>query len=250
MTFRRACTPFYSVHLPHPFRTLANAPALPHASPHEISMVARHPVRLVCVDLGGVVIRIRRSLEEALHAAGVPGYILESITEEERRDVRAHASRHQRGEQDYQAFVERAYDVLGGRISREILLAAHDAILADEYPGVAHALGAIRAAGATTACLSNTNDRHWDALVRLPAFEAIEHRHASHLFGLEKPGSEIYRAFERAVGASSEEILFLDDLPENCTAAQSCGWHAVRIDHERDTAAQIIAAARAYGVAV
>ena len=27
-------------------------------------------------------------------------------------------------------------------------------------------------------------------------------------------------------------------------------WHAVRIDHERDTAAQIIAAARAYGVAV
>jgi len=200
-------------------------------------MVARHPVRLVCVDLGGVVIRIRRSLEEALHAAGVPGYILESITEEERRDVRAHASRHQRGEHDYQAFVEHAHDVLGGRISRE-------------YPGVAHALGAIRAAGATTACLSNTNDRHWDALVRLPAFEAIEHRHASHLFGLEKPGSEIYRAFERAVGAASDEILFLDDLPENCAAAQSCGWHAVRIDHERDTAAQIIAAARAYGVAV
>lgn len=245
--FRRMCALVSpSARLSHPFRRLANAPALPH----EISMVARHPVRLVCVDLGGVVIRIRRSLEEALHAAGVPGYILESITEEERRDVRAHASRHQRGEHDYLAFVERAYDVLGGRISRETLLAAHDAILADEYPGVAHALGAIRAAGATTACLSNTNDRHWDALVRLPAFEAIEHRHASHLFGLEKPGSEIYRAFERAVGASSEEILFLDDLPENCTAAQSCGWHAVRIDHERDTAAQIISAARAYGVAV
>lgn len=213
-------------------------------------MVARHPVRLVCVDLGGVVIRIRRSLEEALHAAGVPGYILESITDDERRNVHAHASAHQRGVHDVQTFVDRAHDVLGGRIARETLLAAHDAILADEYPGVAHALGAIRAAGAVTACLSNTNDRHWDALVRLPALAAIEHRHASHLFGLEKPGSEIYRAFETAVGATGREILFLDDLAENCAAARQCGWHAVRIDHERDTASQIIAAARAHGVAV
>lgn len=213
-------------------------------------MVARHPVRLVCVDLGGVVIRIRRSLEEALHAAGVPGYILESITDEERRDVHAHASAHQRGEQNCDAFVDRAHAVLGGRISRETLLAAHDAVLADEYPGVAYALGAIRAAGAMTACLSNTNDRHWDALVRLPAFAAIEHRHASHLFGLEKPGSEIYRAFERAVGVAGGDILFLDDLADNCAAARSCGWHAVRVDHERDTASQIITAARAHGVAV
>jgi putative hydrolase of the HAD superfamily len=213
-------------------------------------MVARHPVRLICVDLGGVVIRIRRSLEEALHAAGVPGYVLDSITEDERRSVRTHASAHQRGEHDCTAYVARAHEALGGRIPPETLLAAHDAILADEYPGVAHALGAIRAAGAMTACLSNTNDRHWESLVRLPAFEAIEHRHASHILGLEKPGSEIYGAFERAVGVSGGDILFLDDLQENCAAARACGWHAVRIDHERDTASQIIAAARAHGVAV
>lgn len=213
-------------------------------------MVARHPVRLICVDLGGVVIRIRRTLEEALHAAGVPGYVLESMTDDERRSVRAYAAAHQRGEHDYRAFVEHAYGVFGGRLERETLLAAHDAILADEYPGVAHALGAIRATGAMTACLSNTNDRHWEALMRLPAFAAIEHQHASHLLGLEKPNEEIYRAFERAVGVTGSDILFLDDLVENCIAARACGWHAVRIDHERDTASQIIAAARAHGVAV
>ncbi|MCE2884379.1 MAG: HAD-IA family hydrolase [Planctomycetaceae bacterium] len=213
-------------------------------------MVARHPVRLVCVDLGGVVIRIRRTLEETLHAVGVPGYMLEAISGAERGAYRALAAAHQRGEHDCATFLDRAHDAFGGRIARETLLAAHDAILADEYPGVAHALGAIRAAGTMTACLSNTNDRHWDALVRLPAFAAIEHRHASHLLGLEKPGEAMYRAFERAVGTSGGEILFLDDLAENCAAARACGWHAVRIDHERDTARQIIAASRAHGVAV
>jgi HAD superfamily hydrolase (TIGR01509 family) len=213
-------------------------------------MVARHPVRLVCVDLGGVVIRIRRSLEEALHAAGVPGYILDAITDDERRAFRTLAAAHHRGEHDYGAFVDRAHDAFGGRIPRETILAAHDAVLADEYPGVAQALGAIRAAGTVTACLSNTNDRHWESMLRLPAFEAIEHRHASHILGLEKPGSEIYRAFERAVGMAGGDILFLDDLPENCAAARACGWNAVRIDHERDTASQIVAAARAHGVAV
>jgi putative hydrolase of the HAD superfamily len=212
-------------------------------------MTSRHPVRLVCVDLGGVVVRIRRTLAETLHAAGVPSYVLESIGEDAMRAFRESTARHQRGEHDCEAWLVAAHEALGGAVDRETILRAHDAVLVGEYPGVAQSLASIRAAGATTACLSNTNDRHWDALVELPAFTAIEHRHASHLLGLEKPGVEIYKAFERATGAAGSEILFLDDLEENCAAARACGWNAVRIDHERDTARQIVAAARAHGVA-
>lgn len=213
------------------------------------AMTSRHPVKLVCVDLGGVVVRIRRSLAESLHAVGVPGYLLDEIDAESLASFKALVARHQRGELDCEAWLREAHGALGGRFDRDTLLRAHDAVLVGEYPGVAQALGAIRASGTATACLSNTNDRHWEALLELPSFAAIEHRHASHLLGLEKPGREIYDAFERETATRGEEILFLDDLEENCASARAAGWSAVRIDHERDTATQIIAAARAHGVA-
>ena len=212
-------------------------------------MTSRHPVKLVCVDLGGVVVRIRRSLAETLHAVGVPGDLLESISSEEMLAFRGTTSRHQRGEYAWDAWLDAAHDVLARHVDRDTIARAHDAILVGEYPGVARALGAIRRAGAVTACLSNTNDRHWEALVELPAMGEIEHRHASHLLGCEKPNEAIYRAFEKATGCGASEILFLDDLEEHCVAARACGWNVVRVDHERDTASQILAAARAHGVA-
>jgi len=211
-------------------------------------MTSRHPIKLVCVDLGGVVIRIRRSPAETLHAVGVPGYLLDAISDEEMRAFRATTARHQRGEYGWSAWLDDAHRVLGHHIDRETIARAHDAILVGEYPGVARVLGLIRSAGAVTACLSNTNDRHWDALLELRAMGEIEHRHASHLLRCEKPGEAIYRAFERATGFGGGEILFLDDLEEHCIAARACGWNVVRIDHERDTAAQILSAARAHGV--
>ena len=212
-------------------------------------MTSRHPVSIVCVDLGGVIVRIRRSLAETLHAVGVPGYLLEAITVDEMRRLRDANARHQRGELDWERWLDAAHGALASHVDRETIALSHDAILVGEYPGVARALGAIRRAGARTACLSNTDDRHWRSLVELPAMSEIEHRHASHLLGCAKPDEAIYRAFERATGCRSGEILFLDDLEEHCTAARACGWNVVRIDHERDTASQILAAARAHGVA-
>ena len=211
-------------------------------------MTSRHPVKLVCVDLGGVIVRIRRSLAESLHAVGVPGYLLDELTDGELEAFRATTSLHQRGAHGWQAWLDAAHGALRGRIDRDTIARAHDAVLVGEYPGVTRSLGAIRAAGAATACLSNTNDRHWEALIELPALREIEHAHASHLLGLEKPSAEIFRAFEQATGFRGAEILFLDDIEEHCAAARACGWHAVRVDHERDTAAQITAAARAHGV--
>jgi len=211
-------------------------------------MVSRHPVSIVCVDLGGVVVRIRRSLAETLHAVGVPGYLLEAIEVGEMRRLRELNARHQRGELAWERWLDEAHGVLSRHIDRDTIAQSHDAILVGEYPGVARALGAIRRAGARTACLSNTDDRHWISLLQLPAMGEIEMRHASHLLGCAKPDEAIYRAFERETGFSGAQILFLDDLEEHCAAAQRCGWNVVRVDHARDTAAQILAAARAHGV--
>ena len=226
-----------------PRRAAADEAVMPHPVP------SRHPVRLVCVDLGGVVVRIRRALAETLHAAGVPGYMLDELGDAALAAFATEAARHHRGELDWEAWLGAAEGALGGRFERELIARAHDAVLVGEYPGVAQALAAVRGSGTATACLSNTNDRHWEAMLEMPAFAAIEHRHASHLLGLEKQDEAIYRAFERETGFDGAGILFLDDLEANCAAARACGWSAVRIDHEKDTAAQIVAAARAHGVA-
>ena len=108
--------------------------------------------------------------------------------------------------------------------------------------------GRVTGAGAVPEGRCNRNALHWDALRELPAMGEIAHRHAWHLRRCEKPGEAIYRAFGRATGFGGGEILFLDDLEEHCIAARACGWNVVRIDHERDTAAQILSAARAHGV--
>ena len=194
------------------------------------------------------MVRIRRSLGEALRAAGAAEGLFASLAPEAIARVAAESALHQRGEIGFDAWLDRAHRALDGQLDRALLARAHDAVIVGEYPGVAAAIGRLREAGARTACLSNTNDRHWEAMLPMPALAAIEHRHASHLLGLEKPGEGIYRAFERALGASPAEILFLDDLEENCSAARRCGWRSVRIDHEGDTSAQILAAARAHGV--
>ena len=108
-------------------------------------MTSRHPVTFVCVDLGGVVVRIRRTLADTLHAVGVPSYVLEEIREEELVAFRECVAMHQRGEHAFDAWLDAAHAALGARIDRETILRAHDAILVGEYPGVAHALGALRA---------------------------------------------------------------------------------------------------------
>ena len=114
--------------------------------------------------------------------------------------------------------------------------------------------GAIRAAGVETACLSNTNERHWELMtaqpLHYPAFAAFGRRHASHLLGLAKPDPAIYRAFEEHSGVPAGMIVFFDDRAENVAAARNAGWRAELIDPRGDTAAQAAAVLRRLGLDV
>lgn len=202
--------------------------------------------RLVVFDLGGVVVRICRTWDEACAAAG--------ISVRPRLDPSAHGHllapavrAHQRGDIACDRYAAQLAGILGG-IGAEDVRRVHDAWILGDYPGIAGAIDRIHAAGLDTACLSNTNASHWDRLHASDAFLRIRRRHASHLLRLVKPDAEIYRAFERGTGAAPADILFFDDLPENVDAARACGWNAVLVDHAGDTAAQVIAALHAAGV--
>jgi len=86
-----------------------------------------------------------------------------------------------------------------------------------------------------TACLSNTNERHWDTVndagsAHHVPLHTLDHLFASHLIGQRKPDGAIYEHVERAVGVPGGAILFFDDTEANVDAALRRGWHAVRID--------------------
>ena len=201
--------------------------------------------RLAVFDLGGVVIRICRTWQEACAAAGVahsPAAEARLASSRKAELLRAH----QCGEIDADGYFRGVAELVGSHGADDVRR-IHTAWILGDYPGIADAIDRIHAAGLRTACLSNTNAHHWEQLAASEAFRRIQVRHASHLMGLVKPDARIYRAFEQATGAVPHDIVLFDDLPENVDAARTCGWNAVHVDHAGDTAAQVLAGLRAQG---
>jgi FMN phosphatase YigB (HAD superfamily) len=216
-------------------------------------------VRLVCFDLGGVLVRVRTAWPELCRAAGfeVRGESAGEIAEKARQQL---GQAFQTGELSVEAWIAEVCATLGSLYAAEELTALHDAVLVEEYAGVGAVIDELHRAGIETACLSNTNAAHWATLMhhdgarslvgepRYPAVRNLRSHFASHLMRLTKPAPDIYRAFERSTGRSGGEILFFDDLAENIAAARAVGWNAERIDPTKPTDAQIRGHLARYGV--
>lgn len=212
-------------------------------------------IRCVCFDWGGVILRICRGFEEGVARAGLdlrPGTDAPEL--KRLRHELAHA--YQVGRLTREEFLDRVSAAMGGVYSPTEFERIHDAWLIEEYPGVDRLVADLLGISAIeTAMLSNTNELHWrrqsptgEGLPHFPTAGRLKHRHASHLLGLAKPEATIYRAFERETGFAPASVLFFDDLAENIAAARSCGWNAEQIDHTGDTASQMRAHLRRYGV--
>lgn len=197
------------------------------------------PVRCVVFDLGGVLVRICRSWQEACARAGVAYEPSASerllATADERHEI-SHA--YERGRiacADFFAGIARS---TRGLISPEAFERVHRAWVIEEYPGVCTLIADLRRAGVRTGVLSNTNHSHWEDLRQGVARE-VDHPHASHLLGERKPDQAIYRAFERAARCAPADLLFFDDLEDNVAAALRAGWQSVLVDHAADPARQM-----------
>lgn len=216
-------------------------------------------VRCVCFDLGGVLVKIAHSWAEGCGFAGldVRGG---SAGAGAGRARGALSSEFGIGTLTEEQYYERSAQASEGHYTADEIRRIHHAWTRQEYDG-AHALVLeLNASGVTTACLSNTNSSHWrrlrhvDAGVPLsgepeyPSVLALQHAHASHLFGLAKPDAEIYRAFERATGFSGRDVLFFDDAIANVEGARAIGWRAERIDPHSETIPQLRSLLRAYAI--
>ena len=207
-------------------------------------------VKLVCFDLGGVLVRICRSFGEACRLAqiDVRGAIEGRVAQRIRYEFSQRFNTGQCDEQSWASDLSRALD---GLYTPDELRRVHHAWTRTEYEGVHDLVCEIEATGVATACLSNTDQAHWTRLVHhdgasalagdpeYPTVHRLQHRHASHLFGMTKPSPAIYRAFEAATQLSGRDILFFDDLPENVRAARDVGWRAERIDPYNETVPQL-----------
>ena len=195
--------------------------------------------KVVCFDLGGVLVRICNSWHEGCLAAGLKARAIDSSSAAKAQRELIGAA-HQSGAMSDPEFFTALARSLGRGWTVAQARRVHEAWILGEYDGVAGLLDELKRAGVATACLSNTNEPHWKQMEReLPMLANLRHRHASHLLKSIKPDPDIYAAFERAVGCRADSVIFFDDLSENVAAAQARGWDAHRIDPTSCTVTQI-----------
>ena len=203
---------------------------------------------IVIFDIGGVLIRILRSPEEALGAVGFTASRAVQLT-----DVGAYNqlnAQYQAGQVSLEFFLAQTANLLEPQVHADILLAAHDEILVNEYAGALSVVEDLHRLGVRTGVLSNTCARHWTRLSKFPSVNKAQSGGCflSFEMGLVKPDASIYQQVQNELGIAPAHIGFLDDSEPNVVAARSLGWNAVVIEHERDGAELLRAGVHALGL--
>lgn len=210
--------------------------------------IAEVAISAVCFDLGGVVVRIHGTWDEACAAAGFPDEPPPGWSDPNTVTAwqQAHIAHH-RGDVTSLQYFEHVSALSGGYYTSAHVERVHRAWLIEEYPGMAALMQRLEARGVLTACLSNTNDHHWRQMLEsdgYPAVRGLRVKLASHVLRLLKPEPAIYTAALGHLRCAPHEVVFFDDLSENVEAARRSGWNAVRIDPKGSPAEQVARALR------
>lgn len=191
---------------------------------------------LVCFDVGGVLVRICQTWQDAFRAAGLVPTQAEPLA----LQALAEFDRHQEGAIPSQALWSAVASRLG--CSAEEAALAHRNILLEFYPGVPELLDDLSGQGVRLGCLSNTNEEHWLELTTGDRFRPVSRfdvKMASHREQLAKPDRRLFERFQEKAGTAASEIVYFDDVPVNVEAARACGWQAFRVDPLGDPATQM-----------
>jgi len=98
----------------------------------------------------------------------------------------------------------------------------------------------LRKQGMPTFILSNTNDLAVRHIRRsYPFFSDFQGYILSYEHGVMKPEARIYEVAEQTCAHKGEEILYIDDRPENIDAAAERGWQVILQETAEKTVAQV-----------
>ncbi len=102
----------------------------------------------------------------------------------------------------------------------------------DPYEGIEKTISSLKSKY-QIACLSNTNDLHWQHLKTYLNLDALfAPAYASHEIHLAKPDKACFEFVIANLNQSPKDILFLDDTGANVEAARSVGIQAHLVDPE------------------
>lgn len=217
----------------------------------ETLAMTSHHIELICFDIGNVLIELSSGWHQACAEADVlfPD-TADNIAIIDHLD--ALNREHECGRIDADSFDAQAAQITG--LAPHQIDAVCRAWVRAPFPGVVEFLARVAESDTTTACLSNTNDRHWNMFhgqepnrSELP-MHLLDHPMASHHIGVIKPDNRIFSHAEQATAVPAERILFFDDNGENCTAAEQRGWCVRKIDPSCNPVTQMQATLEEVGI--
>lgn len=195
-------------------------------------------IRCVCFDLGGVLVQIRPTWQQAVDSCGLSAEIDEHLL-----DDQPEFRQYQLGSIDDDTYLTAISKMLFGKDTEvEMAKQVHNAILVGPYPGTFDLVKEIQELGIDTGCLSNTNSIHWKKLndpAFTPAIARLHHKLGSQIEHVAKPDPEIFRRFEHLSGVKKDEIVYFEDTDRYVEAAKSLGWTAHKIDPSKSTVSQM-----------
>ena len=97
----------------------------------------------------------------------------------------------------------------------------------------------LRQAGHTVGLLSNDSVALVDKLRRLGIADLFDPLVISAQIGVMKPSPAAYQVLLAKLARPAQAVIFVDDMPANCTGAAALGIHAIRYTPDRDLAAEL-----------
>ena len=129
-------------------------------------------------------------------------------------------------------FCEAARKLTGADVTNEEIINAANKMLVEIPDEKKERLLLLKKAGYRLFLLSNTIDVHWDYCVehlfpyqKYGVEDYFEQCFLSQRMHLAKPNVRIYEEVIRQANIHPDETLFIDDLKENCEAAEKLGIH-------------------------
>lgn len=201
-------------------------------------------IRAVVVDIGGVLERVdddswpQRLMARWEQRAGRPaGHLLTALSEHAPGDAIATG---RLTEQDVRTLYADALG-LDDRLTDQLMAEMWDAYCGELDVAMRDFVAGLRPAY-KTAMLSNSADGARREEQRRYDFESlVDVILYSHEVGVAKPDPAIFELTEQRLGATPEEIVFIDDHAPHIDAARQRGWYAVHHTNTPQTIADVSA---------
>lgn len=201
-------------------------------------------MKMVCFDLGGVLLEILHDVDQRLNLcdAGRRG---STLPHDVKDTLLRFNEEYQRGTYDWSevrtklsqvtaehGFMETDWDQI------------EEGIIVGPKPDASEVVEFCLGKGFELGILSNTCELHVNQFERYAFFEAFpkERRVYSHREKVLKPEASAFHCFEQRIGLQGESIIFFDDTMENVEAAKELGWQAFPISRGQPVLPQVIQA--------